>query len=71
MPWELGYFDGRGRRIGILPIVASAGDSFRGVEYLGLYPVVEIADLAGGRRFGVYTHDRTGVSRLSTLARAA
>jgi hypothetical protein len=48
MPWELGYFDGRRGRVGILPIVSSPGESFRGVEYLGLYPVVELSAIAGG-----------------------
>lgn len=42
MPWELGYFDGlRQGRIAILPLVAAEGASFRGQEYLGLYPLVE------------------------------
>jgi hypothetical protein len=42
MPWELGYFDGlRQGRIAVFPLVAAAGGSFQGQEYLGLYPVVE------------------------------
>lgn len=42
MPWELGYFDGlRQGRIAVLPLVAAEGESFKGQEYLGLYPVVE------------------------------
>jgi hypothetical protein len=42
MPWELGYFDGfRPNRIAVFPLVAAAGQSFAGQEYLGLYPVVE------------------------------
>lgn len=42
MPWELGYFDGlRQGRIAVLPLVTSEGASFKGQEYLGLYPVVE------------------------------
>lgn len=70
MPWELGYFDGRRGRIGILPVVASAGARFAGVEYLGLYPRVELADLADGRRrFGVYSADRTQATTLDNLAR--
>jgi hypothetical protein len=70
MPWELGYFDGRRGRVGILPVVASAGAGFAGVEYLGLYPRVELAEVGGGRRrFGIYSSDRTGVRTLGTLAR--
>jgi hypothetical protein len=42
MPWELGYFDGmRQGRIAVLPLVATEGGSFKGQEYLGLYPTVE------------------------------
>jgi hypothetical protein len=71
MPWELGYFDGRVGRIGILPLVATAGAGFTGAEYLGLYPWVELADVAGGhRRFGVMSSDRTRLDPLQHLARA-
>lgn len=39
---ELGYFDGRRNgRVGILPILDSPGDAFRGLEYLGLYQILE------------------------------
>jgi hypothetical protein len=42
MPWELGYFDGRGGKIAIVPVTeqASESNSFSGQEYLGLYPYV-------------------------------
>ncbi len=71
MPWELGYFDGRRGQVGILPVVATAGSSFAGVEYLGLYPPVELAQLVGGRRrFGIYSRDRRQVTTLDKLARA-
>lgn len=43
MPWELGFFDGlRNGQISILPILGDHDSSFKGQEYLGLYPVVEI-----------------------------
>jgi hypothetical protein len=42
MPWELGYFDGKKPgKVGILPVVRTASDSFSGQEYLGLYPNFE------------------------------
>jgi hypothetical protein len=46
MPWELGYFDGLkdGSKIGIFPLVQSAGDTFNGQEYLGLYRSYELLD---------------------------
>lgn len=43
MPWELGYFDGFNGNVAILPIVQGSGEStFRGEEYLGLYPYVDV-----------------------------
>ncbi|HWR15636.1 MAG TPA: hypothetical protein VN577_12460 [Terriglobales bacterium] len=42
MPWELGYYDGLKRGpIGIVPLVADNSTSFKGQEYLSLYPVIE------------------------------
>lgn len=43
-PWELGYFDGyteSAERTMVFPLVNS-GESFKGQEYLGLYPFVDI-----------------------------
>jgi len=42
MPWELGYFDGYSNgSVGILPLLEYSSSSFKGQEYLGLYPVIE------------------------------
>ena len=42
MPWELGYFDGlKSGKVAILPLVDSESSSFRGQEYLGLYPALD------------------------------
>jgi hypothetical protein len=66
MPWELGYFDGlRNDHVGILPIVQSSGDGFKGQEYLGLYPPYELLNFTDhgvrlGRRTGA--SQRTGIS---------
>jgi len=40
MPWECGYFDGLKHKVAIVPVFkeAVAGDSYKGQEYLGLYP---------------------------------
>lgn len=48
MPWEIGYFDGKrgADRIGIIPVVQTSGESFKGQEYLSLYPLFE---LVGGQ----------------------
>lgn len=41
MPWELGYFDGVKGRIAVLPITRfSNNNTFKGTEYLGLYPYI-------------------------------
>lgn len=63
MPWELGYFDGLkdGSKVGILPIVDSAADAFRGQEYLGLYRSYELIDFQGlGKQIGRMTGATTG-----------
>ena len=47
VPWELGFADGAGKHVAVLPIIKSAhADAFRfdGNEYLGLYPWIDEAD---------------------------
>lgn len=41
MPWELGYFDGYRGKVAVLPVLDSVTDTFKGVEFVGLYPVVK------------------------------
>lgn len=48
MPWELGYFDGRNGNVAIIPVVPERGvANFKGEEYLGLYPFVDVATIDG------------------------
>jgi hypothetical protein len=49
MPWELGYFDGfKSNKVAVLPLVESSQtEDYRGQEYLGLYPYVSLAEIAG------------------------
>jgi hypothetical protein len=51
MPWELGYFDGSGGRVAIVPITerATESETYRGQEYLGLYPYVTMQQDTSGR----------------------
>lgn len=42
MPWECGYFDGINGKIAILPISKTDESSFKGQEYLGLYPYIDV-----------------------------
>jgi hypothetical protein len=54
MPWELGYFDGyKPNKIGILPLVSNSTDAVRGVEYLGLYPLIDRIGIGRTHRFEV------------------
>jgi hypothetical protein len=43
VPWELGIADGLQRKVGVLPVLAQARTSYRGSEYLALYPYVDFA----------------------------
>lgn len=51
MPWELGYFDGSGGRVAIVPITErrTESETYRGQEYLGLYPYVTMEKDTSGR----------------------
>jgi hypothetical protein len=49
MPWELGFFDGfKPNHIAILPLVQNPYESFKGQEYLGLYPLIQNLNVQGG-----------------------
>ena len=65
MPWELGYFDGfKTDGVAIMPVLDSSTDTFKGQEYLGLYPIVQRNTYSDGRP-DVFVEER-GV-RWSTL----
>lgn len=42
MCWEIGWFDGRRGHVAVLPILKKKKESYRGREFLGLYPYVQI-----------------------------
>lgn len=51
MPWELGYFDGfKPNQVAILPLVDYSSESFKGQEYLALYPLVGKNQYTDGRQ---------------------
>jgi hypothetical protein len=71
MPWELGYFDGSNGHIGILPLVETAGENFKGQEYLGLYPLIQdVAALDNRPNLGIRDSAGAfhGVGRLPHLS---
>jgi hypothetical protein len=41
MPWELGFFDGLKGTVGIIPVTRNQEETFKGEEYLNLYPYVD------------------------------
>lgn len=47
MPWEVGYFDALKGNVAVFPIVQTAGQqTFKGEEYLGLYPYVDLQGIS-------------------------
>lgn len=49
MPWELGYVDANTNRCAVLPVSTSlnAPESFKGIEYLSLYPFIKKVSSVG------------------------
>lgn len=43
MPWETGYMDGFNGKVAICPLIGNTYEDFKGIEFLGLYPYVDIA----------------------------
>lgn len=61
MPWELGYMDAKTKeRVAIAPIVSDheKNNEFRGQEYLGIYPYLDLT----GDTFYIQTSSKTYVS---------
>ena len=42
MCWELGWFDGARGTVAVLPVLSGSEQHYRGREFLGLYPYIEI-----------------------------
>jgi len=65
MPWELGYFDGlRSGQVAVMPLLDNETDSFKGQEYLGLYPTVTKDTYRGSSRTDVFVE---GSGKWTTL----
>lgn len=73
MPWELGFFDGHNGSVAILPVVPdNASDTFRGQEYLGLYPYVDITQApAGASKSAWVNRPGGGYARFESWMRGA
>lgn len=58
MPWELGYFDAlKNSRVAVLPISQTAKNAYKGSEYIGVYYVVQIAQIAGTTKDAIWVYD--------------
>lgn len=44
MPWELGYMDARTGMVAVAPILEDDEEEFKGREYLGLYPYLDLTE---------------------------
>lgn len=65
MPWELGYFDGfKPGGVAIMPVLDGPTDTFKGQEYLDLYPLIQRETYRVGRPEDVFVEER-GASRSS------
>jgi hypothetical protein len=71
MPWEVGFFDGLDQgEIGILPVLDDPDEEFEGMEFLGLYAVVDVRSTESGH--ALFVERRNGeVVRLKSLLRQA
>lgn len=69
MPWELGYFDGfRPKGVAIMPLTEYESSTFKGQEYLSLYPVVQKGKYTSGAE-DVFVEDKG--SEWETLSKFA
>ena len=63
-PWELGVADGAKGKVCILPVM---DDSFKGQEYLGLYPYIEYARISGKPDYDFWIHDQKNTQKYIIL----
>lgn len=61
MPWELGYFDGIKGYVAIVPILKSEESSFKGNEYLGLYPYIDIQEMTATKKQCLWVNESINV----------
>jgi len=63
MPWELGYFDGFNGAVAILPVTRNQQESYKGQEYLGIYPYLDEGPVGGS------TTDRMRINKDRSASR--
>lgn len=58
MPWELGYFDAlKNSRVAVLPISQTAKYSYKGSEFIGVYYVIQIAQIQNTNQDALWVYD--------------
>lgn len=62
MCWEIGWFDGENGHVAVLPVLPEGARDYRGREFLGLYPYVELDEEGKLRIVRPYATNRHGVS---------
>jgi hypothetical protein len=69
MPWEVGFFDGLAEGvIGILPVLDDPDQEFQGMEFLGLYGVVDVRPVGTGHALFIKNKGEPAV-RLKSLVK--
>lgn len=69
MPWEVGFFDGLDEGvIGVLPVLDDPKEEFQGMEFLGLYAVVDVRPAGTGHALFIKERGKAPV-RLRNLVK--
>jgi hypothetical protein len=72
MPWELGYFDGfRPNMVAVLPLVDNPTQTFKGQEYLALYPVIDKDKYIENGSQDVFVEDKGRWTTLKNFGKGA
>lgn len=63
MPWELGFSDALHGRVAVVPISQydTEADSYKGQEYLGLYPYITLSGIKGQNGKVFWVNESTSV----------
>ena len=67
-PWELGLFDGISNgKCCVLPIIKGQQYSYKGQEYLGMYPYLSYSQFANSDKWTFWIKDPESPNRYTTL----
>lgn len=60
MPWEVGLMDGINGKVAICPFVSASNPSFKGQEYLSIYPTLDEAYVKNTTKKCLWINDKNG-----------